>query len=142
MRSDGDPYIDDGWAQVGVQGALCGMKAQALRDVPEAAVISEHAGELCEQGRAESTFQGLYVIYQNNIARWETEWDYQRIGQPGSGGTVRDEIELEAPPVEQLHEALRFEREQSVEHSYIRAAVLDKVNVLHALKLPVETLLK
>ena len=48
MRSDGDRYIDDGWAQVGVQGALCGMKAQALRDVPEAAVISEHAGELCE----------------------------------------------------------------------------------------------
>jgi len=53
MRSDGDRYIDDGWAQVGVHGALCGMKAQALRDVPEAAVISEHAGELCEQGRAE-----------------------------------------------------------------------------------------
>ena len=97
MRSDGDRYIDDGWAQVGVQGALCGMKARALRDVPEAAVISEHAGELCEQGRAESTFQGLYVIYQNNIARWETEWDYQRIGQPGSGATIRDEIELEAP---------------------------------------------
>ena len=34
MRSHGDRYIDDGWAQVGVQGALCGMKAQALRDVP------------------------------------------------------------------------------------------------------------
>ena len=53
-----------------------------------------------------------------------------------------EEIELEAPPVEQLPEALRFEREQSVEHSYIRAAVLDTVNVLHALKLPVEILLK
>ena len=52
-----------------MQDALCGMKAQALRDVPEAAVISEHAGELCEQGHAESTFQGLYVIYLNNIAR-------------------------------------------------------------------------
>ena len=66
MRSYGDRYIDDGWAQVGVQDALCGMKARALRDVPEAAVISEHAGELCEQGRAVSTFQGLYVIYLNN----------------------------------------------------------------------------
>ena len=142
MRSYGDRYIDDGWAQVGVQDALCGMKAQALVDVPEAAVISEHAGELCEQGRAVSTFQGLYVIYLNNVARWETEWDYQRIGQPGSGATIRDEIELEAPPVEQLPEALRFECEQSVEHSCIRAAVLDKVNVVHALSLPVETLLK
>ena len=105
-------------------------------------MISEHAGVLCEQGRAESMFQGLYVIYQNNIARWETEWDYQRIGQLSSGGTIRDEIKLEEPPVEQLPEALGYEREQPVEHSYIRAAVLDKVKVLHALESPVETLLK
>ena len=118
------------------------MKAQALRDIPEAAVICEHAKELCEEGRAESTFQGLYVIYKNNIARWETEWDYQRVGQPGSGATIRDDVELDAPPVEQLLKALRFEREQLVDNSYIRAAVLDKGNVLHTFRLPVETLLK
>lgn len=142
MHHVSERYIDDGWEEVGVQDSLYGMQAQELRDLPEAAVISAHAHELCEEGRGRSTFQGLYVIYQSNVARWETEWDYRRVGQPGSGATIRDDIELEAPSVEEFLGALRIEREQSLAQSYIRAVVFDKAKVLQTFRLPAERLLK
>ena len=82
-----------------------------LQGQPEAGVLCEHARELCSDGDGWATFTGLYAIYEDNQARWHTEWDIATLGESGAGAEIEDDAPgMEAIEVHELLGALRYER--------------------------------
>ena len=98
-----------------------------LQGQPEAGVLCEHARELCSDGDGRATFTGLYAIYEDNQARWHTEWDIATPGESGAGAEIEDDaLGMEAIEVHELLGALRYER-YAADHPYIQYGLKDVV---------------
>ena len=131
-------WVDDGWEEIEVHDSLYGSTAAVLQGQPEAGVLCEHARELCSDGDGRATFTGLYAIYEDNQARWHTEWDIATPGESGAGAEIEDDAPgMEAIEVHELRGALRYER-YAADQPYIQCGLKDKAVLLNRFRLPEE----